>query len=111
MGKAENATTRACLDWLALRGAFAWRNNTGAIRTDKRFIRYGHTGSPDILGVLACGTFIGVEVKAPLGPKGGKSGREQSKEQREFEREVVKRGGVYVVAHGLDDLIAAVEGR
>jgi hypothetical protein len=97
MGEKENSVKRACLEYLAARGVFAWSNNTGAVRVDgKRFVRFGMKGSPDILGVTNGGRILCVETKSERG--------RQTAEQREFEEAVRERGGVYVVAKSVLDL-------
>ena len=49
--------------------AVAWceRQNTGAVKVDGRFIRYGWRGCSDLLGMLKDGRLLAVEVKAPKG--------------------------------------------
>lgn len=49
--------------------AVVWceRMNSGAARVGGRFIRFGFTGCPDVLGMLRDGRLLGVEVKAPKG--------------------------------------------
>jgi hypothetical protein len=93
----ESEVLRACLDYLAARGIFAWRNNTGAVRVEgNRFIRFGVKGSPDILGVMPDGRILCIECKSAKG--------RLTPEQREFGAAVLRRGGVYVVARGIEDL-------
>jgi hypothetical protein len=93
----ESEVLRACLDYLAARGIFAWRNNTGGARVEgNRFIRFGVKGSPDILGVMPDGRILCVECKSAKG--------RLTREQREFGEAVLRRGGVYVVARGVEDL-------
>ena len=104
MGEAK--VLAECLEWLARNRVFAWRNNTGSYRTDSgAFVRYGHVGSADIIGVLPFagptwtrGAFLAVECKTP-------SGR-QSKPQKVFQSLVERSGGVYVLARSVDDLAA-----
>ncbi|WP_435008011.1 VRR-NUC domain-containing protein [Tundrisphaera lichenicola] len=96
IGPSESAVVAQCLEWLALRRIFAWRNNTGACKLDGRWIRYGHPGSGDILGVLPNGLFLSVECKTPAG--------RQSKQQKLFQTMIEKNGGVYVVARSAADL-------
>lgn len=75
----------------------AWRNNTGAYKTeDGTYIRYGLKGSPDIIGILNDGRFLGVECKS------GKNDIKGS--QIDFKEQVEKRNGVYIVAWSTDDL-------
>jgi hypothetical protein len=47
----------------------AWveRMNSGAVRIGSRFVRFGWTGCPDLLGQLRDGRLLGVEVKGPKG--------------------------------------------
>lgn len=49
--------------------AVAWceRMNSGAARIGGRFVRFGFTGCPDVLGQLRDGRLMGVEVKSPTG--------------------------------------------
>ena len=86
----EQSIVNACLQLLALRGAFAWRVNQGAIKTEGRFVRFNRVeGVSDIVGTLPIGwreigpvvatvaeriqqggRFIAVECKRPgLGKK------------------------------------------
>jgi hypothetical protein len=88
-----NETTRAILFYLASRGAFVWRQNTGAVVSEyngkKRLIRYGTPGAPDVEGVLPDGRYIGVEIKV---------GRDKLRDvQIAFHEEVRQRGGVIAV--------------
>jgi hypothetical protein len=65
---AEGAVVKACLEYLELRGAYVWRNNTGALRDKKdRPVFFGKAGSSDIVSLLPGGRFIAVECKSPKG--------------------------------------------
>jgi hypothetical protein len=68
-GKPEAAALHEVL--LALRNhpAVAWceRMNSGAARIGNRFVKFGFTGCPDVLGQLTDGRLLGVEVKASKG--------------------------------------------
>lgn len=113
----EGYVVSACLDYLAVRGIHAWRNNSGVSRPERRdgsrgFVRYGHVGSADILGVLPGGRFLAIECKSPRG--------NLSRHQLDFGRRVRADGGIYLVVRSVDDLIeqlnqieqiAAPEGR
>ena len=77
--------------YLSQDGHFIWNNETGASFGGTHNIRYGFTGSSDILGVAFNGLFIGVEVKT--------YSARQSKHQKVFEKNVRQRGGKYYVAH------------
>lgn len=56
---------------MALRAhpAVAWceRQNTGSARIGNRFVKFGFTGCPDVLGQLNDGRLLGVEVKSSKG--------------------------------------------
>jgi penicillin-binding protein-related factor A (putative recombinase) len=94
---AEGAVKKACLEYLKLRGAYVWVNNTGALRDKKnRPVFFGKVGSSDILGVLPGGKFIAVECKAPKG--------RLSDHQIEFLNEIEKMGGVAIIARSVDDI-------
>lgn len=112
MNTTETSLVGACIQWLLLHGCYVWRNNTGTAMVTRKDgnrypVRFGHTGSADIVGVMPGGRFIGVECKRPLGPRGGSSGRMQTPEQTQFEREIKRMGGVYILARSIDDLEAA----
>jgi len=102
MGRPENALQKACLEFLKLKGCLAWRNNTGAVKSDKRFIRYGHPGSGDVFAVVPPhGRFLSIECKA------GKN--KPTAKQVEWANEVRTFGGVAIVAYTLDDVHDALE--
>lgn len=65
----EAAALCEVLKALRAHPAVVWceRMNTGAARVGGRFIRFGFTGCPDVLGQLHDGRLLGVEVKAPKG--------------------------------------------
>lgn len=83
--------------YLILHRVFFWKNNTGALRTENRFIRFGAVGSPDIC-VIKEGKFIGLEVKTEKG--------KQSDMQKEFEMNLKEAGGEYFIVQSLEDLQA-----
>jgi hypothetical protein len=97
----EGAVVKACLEYLTLRGAFVWRNNSGALRNKKgRPVFFGKVGSSDILGVLPGGRFIAVECKAPNG--------RLSEPQLDFLTEIERMGGLAVIAKSVEDLEKAL---
>jgi hypothetical protein len=63
----EKHIQQQILQYLEIRGIFHWRNNTGAVKTDERFFRFGLKGSSDIIGVLPGGRALFIEVKRPSG--------------------------------------------
>lgn len=79
-----------------------WRNNVGAARIGKRFVRFGLRGSADLQGLIGPGgRALYVEVKAPDGV--------QSPEQIAFQRLVTKFGAIYVLAESVDDVRRALQ--
>ena len=89
----------ACIQWLHLNGCFIWRNNSGGYKSETgTWIRYGLTGSPDIIGVNPRGRFIGIEAKSDTG--------KPTDQQLAFGRKVTDRGGVYLVVRSTDELEA-----
>ena len=95
----ENEILKLILEWLALKGYFAWRNNSGAYKTESGgFVRFGCAGSPDIFAILRpSGRFLGIEVKA--------HGRKQTVYQQIFEENMKNNGAVYLLAYSLEDVI------
>ncbi len=65
----EAAALAEVLKALKAHPAVSWceRMNSGAAKVGNRFIRFGFTGCPDVLGQLNDGRLLGVEVKAPKG--------------------------------------------
>lgn len=103
MGKAENAITRTIVDYLRLHGALVVRVQSGMIRIGGRMIRMAEPGTADLVGVYN-GYAIAVEVKRPLGPRGGCNGSKLSEAQIEWALRWKSSGGVYVVARCIEDL-------
>jgi hypothetical protein len=102
----EKAVLKECLEYLRLRGIYAYRQNTGAAEyTDKagksRMVKYGKPGASDIVGVMPGGRFIAVECKAPAG--------RLSELQEEFLKDIERMGGLVVVAKSADDIARAIK--
>jgi hypothetical protein len=102
-GPRENAVLAGVMAYLTTRGdCFVWRNNTGAVKLDAGYLKFGKVGSADIIGVLSpSGRFIAIECKRP---KGGVLAREQ----QEFGETVTEAGGIYVIARSVADVEAAL---
>ena len=62
-----------------------WRQNTGALKLDNRFIKFSFRGCSDYLGFLTDGRILAVECKA--------TGKKPSPEQAAFLANVEKAGG------------------
>lgn len=96
MNEKEADIQHAILDYLALKRIFHWRNNSGALKTEKgRFVRFGAVGSPDIFA-LRNGTLYAIEVKTQKG--------RVSEAQAKFLVEFNRAGGVPVIARTIDDV-------
>jgi hypothetical protein len=96
----EADVLRTVLAALRRHPAVAWveRLNSGVVEVDGRWIRYGWIGAADLIGQLADGRFLAVEVKAPAG--------RVSEAQQAFLDRVNAAGGVAFVARGGDDVAA-----
>ena len=97
MGEATIQTL--IMQYLSIAKVFHWRNNTGGVRTNSRYLKFGEPGSPDIIAIVA-GTFLGIEVKDPKGV--------QSCDQKKFQKKTETAGGKYIVARNLEDVTSAV---
>lgn len=97
----ETALVRDCLQYLHTKGIMAWRNNTGGVKVNKRFVRFGQPGSADILGILPPeGRLLAVECKV---------GRNELTElQRDWLQRVASSGGLALVVYSLDELMGEV---
>lgn len=95
----ESAALVEVLKALKTHPAVVWceRMNSGAAKIGNRFIRFGFTGCPDVLGQLRDGRILGVEVKAPKG--------KLRPEQAVFLERIRGAGGVAFVARDLRDVM------
>jgi len=92
----ESAVVKACLDYLAGIGVFAWRvNNIGVFR-DNAYVFHGTPGVPDIIGILPGGRWLGVECKSARG--------KQSPAQIDFQKRAGKQGGLYLLTRSAAEL-------
>jgi hypothetical protein len=96
-GQKENIVLSQCLKYLEVLQIYHWRNNTGALKIGRRFIRFGFPGSSDILGILPDGRFLAIECKRE---KGGRL----SEAQKDFISRINANGGVAMCVHSLDEL-------
>lgn len=78
----------------------AWceRMNSGATRIGTRWVKFGFTGCPDVLGQLRDGRLLGVEVKAPKG--------KLRPEQTVMLARINGAGGVAFTARNCNDVFA-----
>ena len=93
----EKEIQRLIMDYLKFKKIFMWRNNSGALKTDHGFIRFGDVGSPDVFAVQK-GQVYGIEVKRLKST--------QSDYQLDWQRRFESSEGVYKVVRSLDDIIS-----
>lgn len=100
---AETEIQREIMERLRCRpGIYAWRNNSGATKTKRgQFLRYGHVGSGDIIGVASGGRFFSIEVKTTKGVV--------SEEQENFITTMIGLGAIAFVAHSADEAMSQLE--
>ena len=99
MATAETNIMNACMVALSKAGCLVFRNNVGVLPDrDGRPIRYGlGTGSSDLIGICADGTFLAIEVKTATG--------RVSPAQEAFIAAVRRQGGRAGVARCPDDAL------
>ena len=102
--KNETDVLNSICEYLDLKKYFFWRNNNQAVfdpRTHgfQKSKKYTIKGVSDII-LLLDGKVWFIEVKNNKPCK-----TYQSKEQKEFEKNVIKNGSYYLVARSIDDLI------
>ena len=100
--KPEAAALSEVLKALRANPAVVWceRMNSGAAKIGNRFIWFGFTGCPDVLGQLRDGRLLGVEVKSPKG--------KLRPEQAFMLERINGAGGVGFVARNCLDVIRAL---
>ena len=77
-----------------------WRQNTGAARVGRRFVRFGVPGQADLTGILRGGRRLEIEIKSPIG--------RQTPDQRAFQALIERFGGVYALARTVEDVCRAI---
>ena len=94
----ESAALVEVIKALKTHPAVVWceRMNSGAAKVGNRFIRFGFTGCPDVLGQLRDGRLLGVEVKSQTG--------RLRPEQSIFLERIRGAGGVAFVARNCRDV-------
>lgn len=85
----------------SIEGSFFWRQNTGVFHDANgvRRLRSNIKGTPDILGTLK-GRMVAIEVKTATG--------RQSKDQKNWQRNCERAGGLYILARSVEDVRAAL---
>ena len=105
----EGALQKLILDWLQAKQILAFRMNSGMMKIDKRFVRFGVVGMADIVAFYQinecamCGPIIlpvWIEVKADT---------RQSVYQKSFQQQVEAAGHRYILAKSLEDVENALD--
>lgn len=93
------------MDYLKVKKILCFKHRNVGIykQTTKSYIplAHGEKGISDIIGCLADGRFLAIEVK--------RKGNKPSQEQSDFIDKVNKYGGIGLIAYSLDDVIASME--
>ena len=97
----EQTIVNQIIAYLKLNGYFVWRQNTGAMKLDNRFIQFGFKGISDIIGMTPSGRFIAIECKV--------KGNKPTQFQTDFLEGVVEHGGIAILAYSLDEVISELE--
>lgn len=98
--KPEQQIQNAILGWLAAEHILAFRNNSGAMKLENRFVRFGVPGMADIVA-YPYAAVVWIECKSSTG--------KQSELQRSFQRQVEAVGHGYVLARSVDDVEEALK--
>jgi hypothetical protein len=107
----ETGLVRQILEYLSLRGIWAYRVNTGALRDSTgRPVFFGVKGHPDIVARLkprrgsnGSGRVVWIEAKSSKGVL--------SENQKEWQKKSDTYGDVFIVAKKLEDVMALFEGK
>lgn len=84
----------------SLPNTYAYRMNTGAAHDGTRMVRYGIPGQADIFACMH-GRFVAIEVKTATG--------RQSKAQQQWQQNVERAGGIYILARSVEDVRVRLE--
>lgn len=81
-----------------------WRANTGAGYPpgSRRLVYFGLPGTPDIIGILKGGRWLGIECKT--------GGAILNTDQRVFKKMIEELGGLYILARSVEDVDRALAG-
>ena len=96
----ESELQKLILDYLIYQKCFVMRMNTGATKIGDRFIRFGKAGMSDIY-MLHGGRSYWIECKATKG--------KLSSAQIEFQKDIIKNGGVAITAYKIEDIMSLFE--
>jgi hypothetical protein len=78
-----------------------WEHKTGAAWRDGKLIHYGLVGSPDIIGFMRNGMFLGIEVKS--------GNAVQSPQQIKFMNAAQRFNSIYLLCRSSEDAVNNVK--
>lgn len=113
--RTEASVKKACQQWLSAHGIEWHRMNSGMAMMPGRGgkpmpVRFGTPGMADILVILPpFGRALWLEIKRPLGPRGGDSHSKPTDDQVAFADKQSELGAGYRVVRSLEDLAQAVK--
>ena|SRR3990167_8183091 len=86
------------LEYLRMKKVFCYKSNNVGIFNKKTgsYIPSTVKGLPDIICVID-GKYIGIEVKSKIG--------KQSEDQKNFQKNLIKAGGMYILAKSVEDIM------
>lgn len=104
----ESLVLAACLKWFHWKRLFAYRQNTGAYKTESgHYVRYGVPGGSDIVSITPVvitpemvGKTLGVYTATECKSENGKL----TEPQERFRDHVLACGGIYIVARSTEDI-------
>ena len=92
-----NELTKQILEYCRLKGHFVFRMNNYATKQRANIMT---RGCGDIMGCTKDGKALSIEIKV--------GNDRQSSYQKDFEAHYKKRGGIYILAHELEDVTEVI---
>ncbi len=89
----ETELQKQILDYLKMQGLCVWRTNCGYV---KKNVKLAPDGTPDIIGYLPDGKFLGIEVKLP--------GKELRPSQEKWLNTAKNNNCAVLVAYSVEDV-------
>jgi hypothetical protein len=81
--------------------AEVWRCHSGMVKVRRAFMHLAPVGTPDIIGFLRDGRFLGLECKLPK--------EQPTAEQKATLARIVAAGGVADVVRSVDEAVALIQ--
>lgn len=99
----ESDVLKGCIRLLDSHPGIAiwWRQNTGAVKVDERYVKFSFKGASDLMAVTRTGRFCAIECKA--------TGKWTTPEQDAFLSRVKEAGGLSVCVDHPNKLADALE--